>query len=297
MNNFNYDFIEHHNGYTVGRKFYRPTDVRLGRHVQHDSRSLAYLVKAKDVATLKSVRHTRYIPVLNQGNLGSCTGNAGTGNLGTGVFFMDEGKSVLSPSDAEADEKYAVGLYSDATKLDTYRGEYPPSDTGSDGLSIAKALQNRGLINGYTHATDLASFLTALSESPVIAGVEWLDGMFNPDADGRIKLEGAVAGGHEIVFDELDVENKRVWFTNSWGADWGVEGRAYLTWEDAETLLSRGGDVTKFTPVTVPAPTPTPTPPSPEPTPEPSPEVDVLHKIVHELRRAVKNLEELLQEL
>lgn len=287
-----YDFIEHHKGYTVARKFYNPTDSRLGRHVQHDSRSLRYLVQAKDVLTLTSVRHTRYIPVLNQGNVGSCTGNAGTGALGTGEFWP-EGKEVLSTSDAAKDEEYAVGLYSDATKLDVYRGEYPPSDTGSDGLSIAKALQARGLINGYQHATDLASALTAIEAGPVIAGVEWLDGMFNPEADGQIKLEGAVAGGHEIVFDEIDVENKRVWFTNSWGEDWGVDGRAYFAWSDFETLLSRNGDVTAFVPVSVPAPTPTP----PSPAPAPSPEVDVVHKVIHEIRRLVKSLEDLLQQL
>lgn len=289
-----YDFIEHHNGYTIGRKFYHPTDSRLGRHVQHDSRSLAYLVEAKDVLTLTSVRHKRNIPVLNQGNLGSCTGNAGTGNLGTGDFW-DEGQNVLDPEDAAKDEQYAVGLYSDATKLDTYRGEYPPSDTGSDGLSIAKALQQRGLINGYKHATDLASALTALEAGPVIAGVEWLDGMFKPDADGRIQLVGAVAGGHEIVFDELDVENKRVWFTNSWGLDWGIDGRAYLTWEDFETLLSRQGDVTSFVPVSAPAPTPTPTPPAPQPTP--GPDATLVQEVIHAARHLIHSLEKLVEKI
>lgn len=252
-----YDFVEQHDGYTISRKIYQPIDRRLGRNVRHDSRSLMFQVKAQDVSTLKSVRHERHIPTLDQGQLGSCTGNAATGALGSQPFWP-EGLAVLNPTDAEVDETYAVNVYSDATKVDPYQGTYPLTDTGSDGLSVAQVLKTRGLISGYVHATSLEAALTALSQTPVIAGVEWRNDMFNPDADGRIHITGDVAGGHEIVLDELDVENKRVWIHNSWGDGWGVEGRAYFTWDDFSTLLSRAGDVTQFVPVSQPAPTPEP---------------------------------------
>lgn len=42
---------------------------RLGRHRNHDPRSLAYLAPAADLSTLKSVRHRRMIPVLDQGEV------------------------------------------------------------------------------------------------------------------------------------------------------------------------------------------------------------------------------------
>lgn len=238
---------------------------RLGRHVKHDPRSLWYPYPAQDVATLVSVRHHRGIPVLNQGDVGSCTGNATEGALGCVPFLATLADNSRCPTPSgDTDEQQAVQLYGEATALDDYQGTYPPEDTGSDGLSVAKAAQKAGLISGYTHCLDLNSALTALSQQPVIAGINWYDSFDEPDAHGLIKIsKGAtVRGGHEICLDELNVEKKLIGFTNSWGTDWGVEGRAYFSWADLKRLLKEDGDVTVFTPLSQPAPTPTP-PPTP----------------------------------
>ena len=259
--------------FTIERTRYTPTDKRLGRHVNHDSRSLRYLVEASDVNTLKSIRHERYIPILDQGSLGSCTGNAATGCLGTGEFWATvQDEEALSNSDAVVDEKYAVGVYSEATAIDPFAGTYPPTDTGSDGLSVAKVLQKRGLISGYQHATSFEAALTALATQPVIVGTLWLTDMFHPATDGHLHLTGSRAGAHEYVLDELDMENERVWMANSWSTGWGVRGRAYFSFDDFKKLLSLQGDCTVFTPVTEPAPTPTPPAPPAPPTPDPDAE-------------------------
>lgn len=264
--------------YVLERRFYKPTDSRLGRHVNHDSRSLLYPVQADPINSLKSIKHKRNIPVLDQGKLGSCTGNAAVGCLGTGVFWDTvKDRNVLSIFDAAADENYAIDVYSASTSIDAFNGQYPPTDTGSDGLSVAKVLQSRELISGYQHATSLEAVLTALSTQPVIIGTEWDERMFEPGTDGRIFLGGSTAGGHEYVLDELDVEDRRVWMCNSWGIGWGINGRAYLNWDDLDHLLHRQGDCTVFTPVTQPAPTPVPppAPPAPpEPAPVPTPDAD-----------------------
>jgi hypothetical protein len=264
--------------YDVLVERYEPTDPRLGRNVRHDSRSLSYLVEARDTNTLVSVKHETYIPTLQQGQLGSCTGNAGTKCLGTGVFWASaEVKNNLSPTDAAFDENFAVGVYSECTSMDPFSGQYPPTDTGSDGLTVAKVFVKRGLISGFKHATSLEAVLTALSVQPVIVGTKWLNDMFTPEADGRLKVSGSVAGGHEYMLDELDVENKRVWIHNSWGDEWGINGRAYITWDDLAKLLADNGDCTVFVPITEPAPTPTP-PPAP-PQPEPSNRDEILDLI------------------
>lgn len=242
----------------VRYKKYDALDPRLGRHVRHDSRSLFYLVRAQDISTLRSIKHESYIPTLDQGNLGSCTGNAATKCIATGLFWKTITGLILSTTDTFQNEDYAVGVYSDATTIDPYNGSYPPTDTGSDGLSVAKVLQKRGIISGYQHATSLEAVLTALSQQPVIVGTEWHEDMFNPDLNGRVHITGNVAGGHEYCLDELDVENKRVWIHNSWGDGWGQEGRAWISWDDLGTLLAADGDCTVFVPVTKPAPTPTP---------------------------------------
>lgn len=244
-----------------------PAAGRLGRHVRHDPRSLAYLYPAHEVTGLASVRHERHIPVLDQGDLGSCTGNAAEGACGTAMLYdaIPASLATRPTGDADGDETQAVALYSAATRLDSYRGTYPPTDTGSDGLSVAKATKAAGLISGYTHATSLDAALKALSQQPVITGVNWYEGMDTPDTDGLVRVTGQVRGGHEFVLDELDVEGKRVGFTNSWGTGWGLDGRAYIGWDDFGRLLDEQGDVTAFTPLSQPAPTPTP------PTPDPAP--------------------------
>jgi hypothetical protein len=125
---------------------------------------------------------------------------------------------------------------------------------------VAKACQQRGFISGYVHATSLEAALTALAAGPVIAGVNWYSSFDQPDAEGVISIgkRAAVRGGHEICVDELDVENRRIGFTNSWGDSWGVGGRAYMSWDTFGRLLDEDGDVTVFVPLTQPAPTPTP---------------------------------------
>lgn len=258
----------HITDYTIRVRLYDPSDLRLGRHVRHDSRSLQYQYPEADARTLVSKKHLSFIPVLDQGNLGSCTGNAAVKAMSYDPLWSSGGLEFLSPDNGDGDEDIAISVYSDATKIDSWDGEYPPTDTGSDGLSVAKVLKNRGLISGYQHATSMNALLNALQDQSVIVGTEWRNNMFYPDSDGRLHITGSVAGGHEYCLDQIDVENERVWVQNSWGNSWGVNGRAYLTWDDMTTLLSADGDCTIFTPLTAPAPTPTP------PAPVPASEVD-----------------------
>jgi hypothetical protein len=249
-----------------------PVDGKpLGRHVRHDPRSRAYQHPAADVATLTSVRHVRGIPVLDQGQVGSCTGNAAEGAAGTDPIYAAIPASLTTrpTGDATVDEAQAVALYSAATQIDDAPGSYPPDDTGSDGLSVAKATMQAGLISGYRHAMTLEAALTALSQGPVIMGINWYDSFDNPGPDGVVTIaDGAqVRGGHELVADELDVERQLVGCTNSWGESWGLSGRFYMSWATWGRLLGEEGDVTVFVPLTEPAPTPTPVPPGPAPVP------------------------------
>lgn len=242
------------------------TDPRCRRNINHDSRSRRYAFNTANL-TLVSVRHTRHIDVLDQGDVGSCTGNAGVGCLGSGPFYAARGGAYT------LDEPGAVQLYSDATREDPYDGFYPPTDTGSDGLTIAKVLTKAGEISGYQHTFSLEDALKALTLTPFITGTYWHRDMFDPTPDGQVKPTGAVVGGHEYLADELDAQEERIWFTNSWGKQWGVGGRFWMSWEDYGSLLMREGDVTIFVPRTVPAPQPTPEP-EPEPVAPPAPVLD-----------------------
>lgn len=250
--------------FTLEVRRFDSSDPRLGRHVLHDSRSRRFAAPAKDPRKLTSVRHVVNIPIMDQGNVGSCTGHAGTAAIASDAFWSG-GAVVLQDQDPH---EYAVGLYSEATRLDPWPGQYTPDDTGSDGLSIAKALQGRGLISGYEHAFSLEAALTALAERVVLIGSSWLQNMYDVGPDGRLNVDGPSVGGHEYALDELDVPRQRVWMRNSWGDGWGQSGRAWMTWDDLGRLLADDGDCTVLTPVTEPAPQPQPVVPTPDPEPD-----------------------------
>ena len=232
----------------------------LGRNVNHDPRSRSYVFDTAG-ATVASVKHNRNIPVLDQGQLGSCTGNATVHALGTDPFY-----STVS-SKVQLNQALAVSIYSKATVIDGAPGYYPPDDTGSDGVSVAKIAQSMGYISGYTHTFSFDAALKALSSQPVIVGVNWYNNFFTPDTNGVITI-GAndyVAGGHEVVLDEIDVARQLVGGTNSWGREWGLAGRFYMSFDLFKRLLSEQGDVTAFVPLTQPAPIPIPPIPVPVP--------------------------------
>ncbi len=206
----------------------------LGRHLEpnHDPASRRY--PASTVA-LRTIAWPHHGEVLDQGSLGSCTGNATIDVLMTEPEYR---------AGRELHEGDARDVYSLATHLDHYRGVWPPTDTGSNGLSAAKAAVRKGLATGYRHAFGLQHTLGALAAGPVMVGTKWLQGMFSPRSDGTLDVSGAVAGGHEYALIGLDVERQLVMMLNSWGSSWGKGGTALIRWADLDTLLSDGGDCT-----------------------------------------------------
>jgi hypothetical protein len=213
----------------VLRHHFEPADPRLGRHIAHDVRSKNF---PAETATVHSLEWPRHVPIFDQGNLGSCTGNAAAGCMSTGPFTH------------RLTEANAVSIYSQATHLDSIRGVYPPNDTGSSGLAVMKACKLRGWITAYGHAFGLSHAIGALMLGPGIVGMAWLTGCDSPNAEGIVRYEGTVRGGHEIELVGYDATRGLVKFANSWGAGWGKGGYFYMSTEDFGKALSEGGDAT-----------------------------------------------------
>lgn len=178
---------------------------RLGRHVELDPRSRAFAVPAA-ADTITKVRHRRY-GILDQGDLGSCTGNAITGCLNTLPLHIT-GTHLKTEADA-------VRLYSEATRLDSFQGAYPPEDTGSSGLAACKAAKNEGLISGYRHAFSVEAALTALMSGPVITGVNWYECLCDDQrvltSDLRwVPIQDVEIGDELVGFDECIGQSARM---------------------------------------------------------------------------------------
>lgn len=214
---------------------------RLGRHVEHDPRSRAYAFGAVMApSSMRSVVHRRWGHIFDQGDLGSCTGNAAAGAANCRPLHH-LGTKTLKEADA-------VDLYSLATQLDGFDGEYPPEDTGSSGLAVAQALTQKGLIDGYQHAFGIAEALTALQIKPVITGIDWLEGFDTPSATGLVEIAGQVRGGHEFLVRGFEwhgtVLDSVVGCDNSWGETYGHKGTFRMRVRDWSEMLDRSGDVT-----------------------------------------------------
>lgn len=218
---------------------------RLGRHIEHDPRSRNFAYEAT-VATLVPVEHKRHGGIFNQGQLGSCTGNAACGAKNTEPLYHAGSTHLIV-------EAGAVDIYSLATRLDGLSdGYWPPHDTGSSGLAVSKAMKQEGMIGSYQHAFDMDAALAALQAGPVITGVNWYEGFDTPDANGLVKISGQIRGGHELVArgyqPAANPDDALIKLDNSWGTSWGLNGSFFWTVATWRTLLSEQGDVTIFAP-------------------------------------------------
>jgi hypothetical protein len=162
----------------------------LGRHLVLDPRSLAYRRRYTG-EPIKPVEWAPKVPVLDQQDLlaqgihtspsspaspdvdalGSCTANAATALVSVlhdTATLTDAGLDVTDPAAAE---KWAIGLYADATHRDQWHdAAWPATDCGSSGLGVAKALRARGLIDQYGHATTAEELCALLQTGPVLMG-------------------------------------------------------------------------------------------------------------------------------
>lgn len=241
---------------TIYRERIPSTDPRLKRHVLHDSRSWLYAHPTEGLA-IASVDHQRTLPILDQGQVGSCTAEAGFGNLGTAPYYSPDLAAAIAEAFGSFDQAGAYRLYSAEETLDG-DGPYPPNDNGSTGLTLAKALRAAGLIAGWTQTFTLDDALKALTQTPYVTGTLWFNSMFTPSSEGVLTVSpgSGIAGGHEYEVVGFDDTRGLVKFANSWGTGWGQSGYFFMQAEDWGSLLSQQGDVTIFTPASQPAPTP-----------------------------------------
>jgi hypothetical protein len=225
------------------------TPHALGRHVVHDSRSRDFTFEVKGPTPERSVVWPHNTPVLNQGQLGSCTGNAMAQLLNCKLFAPCRlGK--MSLDEADAVKIYSLGTHDDGGGPDQY---YPPNDDGCSGLGVAKAAQSIGYINSYLHCFTLTQLQAAIQTQPVIVGTPWTEQMFTPDPTTGVVTVGAindstVQGGHEYLCQGIDFETATLIFLNSWGTSWGggtglKPGQFRISFADFTNLLAAEGDV------------------------------------------------------
>lgn len=181
--------------------------------------------------------HRTTASVFNQQG-SSCTAQSAIGVLTT-LPFRYEFQPDRPAYDTEAERHQ---LYLDAQTVDPWPGGEPTYEGSSTDAPFI-VLRNRGIIAGWAWLFGEEELWEWVSfYGPAGVGTVWTEGMFWPDSNGFLHPTGYNAGGHayEIAFASHPRQAYRI--INSWSADWGQLGRAWITRADMRSLLADDGE-------------------------------------------------------
>lgn len=261
-------------------------DVRLGWVKQsHDSRDLHFrsVMAPQALPTSVDLTDAYFVPVVDQGQLGSCTGNG----IASGLAYLQAKEEMAFNYPSRLfiyyNERAIEGTVSqdaganirDGIKTVVDLGFCPETDWPYD---ISK-FTNKPSATAYSDAltdvvktyqavgTDNTSVMSALALGyAVIIGIDVYDSFMSSNT-GDIPMPDlnneSLQGGHCIIVVGYDQATKRFKFENSWGTSWGQNGFGTLPFA---YLPKYGSDFWIVT-----GDTPTPVPPTPGPTPGPTP--------------------------
>jgi hypothetical protein len=229
-------------------------DPRIDRIPRHDDASRMYAaVDRLDVGVPRTSKLLRPGPLaLNQRREGGCGGWSAA--LGLNASPMRH-KPPLTDADAQS-------LYYEAQQNDPYPGgEYPGASPagqgGTDLISVAKAMQRRGLISSYYWAFGIDDLVRVLrSGYGAQLGIPWYASQYETEPSGKVVVDptSELVGYHAIwalCFRYAPIPGytrrrvEHVVWQNSWGeVDYGVEwyglgGHGFVLVEDLEPLLRK----------------------------------------------------------
>jgi hypothetical protein len=200
----------------------------LGRRVEFDEKSRDFPVRTLMVA-LKPRSYTWYCDArLDQDDVGACVGFSWAAELAARpipVRGMTNASGLL--------------FYRAAQALDGY----DDNEEGTSVLAGAKAVHNAGHIPEYRWGFGLNDTLVAISHGgPGVFGLNWYEGMNEPDKYHEIHPTGRLLGGHAILGKGVSITRNRVRLHNSWGREWGDYGDCYISFDDLDRLLGEDGE-------------------------------------------------------
>jgi hypothetical protein len=152
-------------------------------------------------------------------------------------------------------------LYCEAQQKDPWIGGCGSmqSQDAYDGTSVTAMMQvakEKNIVSEYSWEYGNIDVVVQaiLTVGPVIIGVDWYKDMMLPDRARGYKAEEAVlkptgpkVGGHATILSGVSLlparKGREFEVFNSWGKNWGFQGRAYISLEDMEKLMKDDGEV------------------------------------------------------
>lgn len=165
-------------------------------------------------------------PPLNQGDAPHCVG------------FSGASWGINEPTHTDRTNEDGHRYYYACKVIDGEPGE----ENGSYVRSIAKVLKAEGCVDAYAFASDMETIkYWLLYKGPMIVGTIWTKSMFAPDESNVVHPDDEVVGGHAYLINEWRADNY-IGIQNSWGAEWGNNGKAYISEDDFKKIFIRGGE-------------------------------------------------------
>jgi len=211
-------------------------DIRLGRLINFDDRSRDFPIRTLVETKKPKARLWRCAIRLNQGASGSCGGHGGAHEL------------AAQPAEVpDLTHDFAMKLYWEAQKIDPWPGgSYDgakPFYEGTSILAVLQAMQKFGYIDNYRWAFGLQDLVLGVGyNGPALMGTGWYEGMSTPNDAGLIQVTGRVLGGHCYLIDQVIPNRELFGGLNSWGDNWGVNGRFYISFACMDRLLHENGE-------------------------------------------------------
>jgi hypothetical protein len=204
----------------------------LGRWPFSDARDGVYLFRRAlqaDARVLPDYKvWTRGI-ILDQGREGACVG------------FAWQAWENAKPRGNVEQQGDAAGYawYKDAQRIDPWPGEDYEGTTVRAGARVAV---NRGYADTYLWAGSVAEINAwLLGRGPVVVGSNWYNSMDDIDSSGYITIDpgSGIRGGHAYLCLGIGREGN-YHFQNSWGENYGKEGKFFLTPQQFYNLVNVG---------------------------------------------------------
>jgi len=211
-----------------------PPILDLQFHKDPRSRSFASRDLLPATARFKRVWTTRKEGPLDQGQEGACVGFACAGEL------------AAKPQAYDVTNETGLKIFNAAQSIDKSEGR-----NFSDGATIVAGMQACRKAKYFSKfiwcfgIDDTINWI--VRRGPVVLGINVYTSMFNPSPEGLWTISGRLEGGHAIIANGFWPNHPKfgdiLVLTNSWGRDWGLNGRCYLPIEAADRLLKEDGEV------------------------------------------------------
>jgi hypothetical protein len=208
----------------------------LGRHVFHELANGNHRALVSPPPRTNKPGQVWYSNKVYDQLESNCTIEAVAGELATAPY-----NKLFTERKLLDEESERIAFYREAQKFDP--PEWGTPHEGSATSSPYKLLREKGIITGWKWLFGEAELREYVRNyGPATCGTIWENNMFYPDENGFIHLGGAVAGGHEYRIVQASDHIGAYRIVNSWGRGWGINGRAYITYQDMASLLDQDGD-------------------------------------------------------